>query len=283
MLEFKAGILMSTRNIKLSIAVCAIVGEVITGSHDSLNELYKSAGAPGDPPDLAHHSKWKQWLKRVGDDPQCDVHAVLGKIIEEFMEVEPAPDPFGIDTYNENKKRLEKALADDCLRYRKGGVIEPLPKGLGIESLAVSLRKKDFYALEVEFKRALDTVERDPGSAITAACSILEALFTAYLEHHLIEFPSKQSIKPLWSKVQKHLGLDPKNQDDADILRILSGISSIVDGVGAFRTHAGSAHGGGKLRYKMQPRHAKLTVNSAHTLALFIIETWEERYASKKN
>jgi hypothetical protein len=199
------------------------------------------------------------------------------------MEVEPASNIFGIDTYQQNKLRLESALTNDGLRYRKGGIIELIPKGLGIESLAASLKQKNFYELEIEFKRALETVEKDPASAITAACSILEALFTAYLEHHLIELPKKRSIKPLWSIVQKQLGLDPKSQDDADILKILSGIASIVDGVGAFRTHAGSAHGGGKLRYKVEPRHAKLTVNSAHTIALFVIETWESRYAKNAN
>ena len=35
-----------------------------------------------------------------------------------------------------------------------------------------------------------------------------------------------------------------------------------------FRTHADSVHGGGKLRYSMKPRHAKLTVNSSHTKSL---------------
>ena len=60
-------------------------------------------------------------------------------------------------------------------------------------------------------------------------------------------------------------------------------MSSIVDGIGAFRTHAGSAHGGGKLRYNVQSRHAKLTVNASHTLALFLIETWEHKYKTNQN
>lgn len=273
---------MEYRDRKLSITICSIVGDIIRGSHDSLDELYLSAGAPGSPPDLAHHSKWKAWLKRASDDPNCDAYAVIGRIIEEFMEVEPPSDSFSNNTYIQDKKRLEKALREQGLHYIKGGIIELLPKGLGIESLSDALKQKNFYELEVEFKRALETVQKDPGAAITAACSILEALFLAYLQHHLVELPSKRSIKPLWSKVQKHLGLDPKNQDDGDILKILSGISSVVDGIGSFRTHGGSAHGGGELRYKVQSRHAKLTVNSAHTLALFVIETWEERYANKK-
>lgn len=280
------------KNTKLSIALCAIVNEIVSGSHDTLDQLFIGAGAPGEPPDIAHHSKWKMWLRQASDNPEIDAQAVLGKIIEEFMEVEPLESSndfnsiFGFSTeydiYEKNKKRLTDILHKEGLRYSKGGIIEKIPKGFGIENLYLSLKEKDFYALDVEFDRALKNVERDPASAITAACAILEALFRAYIENHLIDLPTKKTIKPLWAKVQKHLGIDPKSQSDQDIQKILSGLSSIVDGIGSFRTHAGSAHGGGMLRYNVQSRHAKLTVNSSHTLALFVIETWEQKYQTNK-
>lgn len=272
--------------------VCSVVSSILCGSHATLEALFSSAGAPGEPPDLAHHSKWKMWLKRASDDPNTDAHSVLGKLIEEFMEVEPIEAEsamqsiFGfeseLETYKKNKARLISILEKDGLRYRKGGIIEEIPHGFGIENLSESLKKKDFHALDIEFGRALENVNKDPASAITAACSILEALFIVYLEKNMIELPTKRSIKPLWSKVQKDLGIDPKSKSDNDIQKILSGLASIVDGVGAFRTHSGSAHGGGKLRYTVQPRHAKLTVSASHTLALFVIETWEQKMNYKK-
>lgn len=263
------------KNTTLSIKICSIVNDIVTGSHDSLDTLFESAGAPGPPPPLAHHSKWKMWLKQVSEDPEIDAHSVLGKIIEEFMEVEPAYDD---SDYYQNKKRMVDALDEDGLRYEKGGKIIPIPKGFGIESLSQALRKRNFQPLEIEFKRAIEGVDKDPATAITAACSLLEALFTAYLETNLIELPVKKSIKPLWTTAQKHIGLDPKGKDDQDIRKILSGMISIVDGIGSFRTHGGSAHGGGFLRYRVSQRHARLTVNTAHTLATFFIETWEEKY-----
>ena len=61
----------------------------LTGGHSTLDALFKSAGAPGEPPNLAHHSKWKEWLFRAGQDPSVDSLAVLGNILEEFMDVEP--------------------------------------------------------------------------------------------------------------------------------------------------------------------------------------------------
>ena len=60
---------------------------------------------------------------------------------------------------------------------------------------------------------------------------------------------------------------------------MLSGILSVVDGIGALRTHASSAHGEGRKLYKLKPRHARLAIHSAHTLALFVLETWDENRA----
>ncbi|MDC4272793.1 abortive infection family protein, partial [Acinetobacter baumannii] len=48
-----------------------------------------------------------------------------------------------------------------------------------------------------------------------------------------------------------------------------------------FRTHASSAHGQGRKLYNIKPRHARLAIHSAHTLALFILETWDEKRAKK--
>ncbi|MBN4077263.1 hypothetical protein JYT48_03245 [Mariprofundus ferrooxydans] len=108
-------------NVRLPVAVCSAVAEVLNGSHYALNALFETAGAPGPPPDLAHHSKWKIWLQRVGNDPEVDSLAVLGNLIEEFMDLPPlendgALDDFlGIDTdpvkeYNKQKERLISIL-----------------------------------------------------------------------------------------------------------------------------------------------------------------------------
>jgi hypothetical protein len=63
------------------------------------------------------------------------------------------------------------------------------------------------------------------------------------------------------------------------VRKVLSGMSSIVDGIGAFRTHAGSAHGRGRRSYKVEARHARLAIHAAHTLCTFMLETWAKRAA----
>lgn len=143
--------------------------------------------------------------------------------------------------------------------------------------LRQDIREENFTELEVEFRRAVDNIEGDPASSITAACNILEALFRRLIRQLNLELPKKLTVKPLWMVVQQGLDLRPGDKEDPDIKRILGGMASIVDGIAAFRTHSGSAHGGGELRYQVSPRHARLTVNAAHSLAQFVIETWKER------
>jgi hypothetical protein len=77
--------------------------------------------------------------------------------------------------------------------------------------------------------------------------------------------------------VRKDLNLDPSATQDEDLRKTLSGLASIVDGIGGLRTHKGSAHGQGRRVYRLKSRHARLVVHAASTLAIFIIESWNEK------
>ena len=106
---------------------------------------------------------------------------------------------------------------------------------------------------------------------------MMESLCKVYLADGGFETPADQSVKPLWKVLSKSLGFDPASVEDDDLKKVLSGLISIVDGLGSFRTHAGSAHGHGHKTYKPKPRHARLVAGAACVLAEFIIETWDER------
>ena len=113
---------------RLSKSLCAVVGDVIstTGSHAALDFLFKSSGAPGDPPDLSHSSKWKEWIFRAGQDPNVDSLSVLGCIIEEFMDVPPPKNrPEDVFDWQEKRARIESALAENGLRYYRFGRVIP--------------------------------------------------------------------------------------------------------------------------------------------------------------
>ena len=89
--------------------------------------------------------------------------------------------------------------------------------------------------------------------------------------------PRKKDLKPTWAVVRDSLNFDPSRIEDRDLKEIFSGLAGVISGIGALRTHASSAHGAGKKIYRVEPRHARLAVHSAHTMALFVLESWEAK------
>jgi hypothetical protein len=270
---------------KIPVAVAAAVNDVLKGSHASLDRIFRLAGAAGDPPALSHASKWKTWLLQTNAEPNVDAYVVLGRVLEEFMEVDPSASWPRVPEEHEReiaqreteRDRIREILARNGLRYHQGGKILSANTSGSTRALDSILRDRDLAALDVEFQRALDSIEKDPPAAVTSACAIVEAMCKLYIEDEGLEPPSEQTAKPLWRVVQKHLGLDPAQISDDDLKRILTGLASIVDGIGAFRTHVGSAHGRGRTAYRPAARHARLAVHSAHSLVVFVLETWDAR------
>jgi hypothetical protein len=74
--------------------VCSATANLLRGSHKTLESLFLTAGVPGPPPNLSHADKWKDWLFAAGQNPDVDSLAVLGNILEEFMDVVTCLDCF---------------------------------------------------------------------------------------------------------------------------------------------------------------------------------------------
>ncbi len=193
---------------------------------------------------------------------------LLGKIIEEFMEV----DRYG-DHQHEGRTHIREALARYGLSYGQGGLIQNTAAGASTAALLIVLQEKRLDSVQVEFERSLQHVVADPATAITAASSMIESMCKVYLEDRGIPPPAKQDISHLWKDVSRHVGFDPGSKGDEDIRRVLSGLVSVVTGIGALRTHAGSAHGRGRKKYRLEPRHARLAIQASQTIVAFLLET----------
>ena len=178
----------------LPVPVCSIVGAVLGAfiySHKKLEQLFYQAGAAGDPPPGNCVVKCQTWLKRMHTEVP-DPAAVLGKVLEEFMEVDSSFKP--PDEQNAGRKKIVEVLGRFGLSYRTGGLVFGAATALPTKSLKQVLKDRDLSGVDKEFERALANVEKDPPAAITAACSILEAFFKAYIEDNdAIEMPSDQS------------------------------------------------------------------------------------------
>lgn len=261
------------------IAACAEVLAQRT-THASLDNLFMHAGAPGDPPEGSKWVKSQEWLRRINRDTSVQPLKVLGRLIEAYMEEEPQGtsifDDTSTPTETEDQQKIRRSLARYDLHYRRGGLIST-SLGSPTRTLEDFIKQRDLPAIDQEFTRALSNVEQNPREAVSAASNILESVCKVYITDRLLEMPSKQDLKAVWTIVRKDLGFDPGAIADHDLQVILTGLFAVVEGIGALRTHASSAHGAGRKQYKLEPRHARLAIHSAHTVALFILESWQRK------
>ncbi|QOF73382.1 abortive infection family protein [Aminobacter sp. SR38] len=252
-------------------AVSSVLGAYYY-SHSRLNSLFMESGAPGDVPEGNCEDKCARWLKRCNDESDIDALAVLGHVIQSFMD-----DDNPNDERQRGQERIRTALARNQLAYHMNGVITLAGATPASKTLADFFKMGDFASIEMEFDRAISNVVSDPHAAITAASAIVEAFCKTYIEAHGLGMPAMQTIAPLWKVVQRALGLNPDRLLGDDENRILSGLTSIVDGIGTLRTHIGSAHGRGIAPPPIASSDAQLAVNAAHTLVTFAMERWHSK------
>lgn len=251
-------------------------------SHAGLDSLFLYADAPGEPPEGSKPVKTLAWLRRINKESEFPLK-VLGKLIESYMElpdeVEEDDIQWGVnvtDKKQELKIELKSSLERCNLTYLTDWIISD-GSSAPSRSLSELIKDRDIPSIESEFNRALENVNSEPREAVSAACNILESIFKVYIDDESLPLPQKQDLQGVWKVVRADLGFDTKLVQEDDLKKVLSGVLSIVDGIGAFRTHASSAHGEGRKLYNIKPRHARLAINSAHTIALFVLETWDEK------
>ena len=171
----------------------------------------------------------------------------------------------------------ELILESRRARVRKLGATSTVIDAFTTKTMALN-----FEAVRVEVDRALESAERDPPVAVTAACVIIESVCRSILAELQIDAPAKRDVEGLLRAVQEPLGLHPSRSDlppliAADIRQILGGLTSVAKGIGALRTHGGSAHAAEIGQTPVDARIARFAIHSASTIALFLIETWERK------
>lgn len=183
-------------------------------------------------------------------------------------------------------EHLNAHLAYDGAEVIFDGKLPRLRLSNGTGSVVSTITAKaavlDFDTVTLELNRALDSAEKDPEDAVTAANSTLEAVCRSILVELDLPLPAKKDVEGLLRAIQDPLGLSPARSDlpsevAGDIRQILGGLTTVAKGVGALRTHAGDAHGRERRFARIDARIARLAIHAASTIALFLLETWERK------
>lgn len=122
--------------------------------------------------------------------------------------------------------------------------------------------------------------QEDYDGAITNARSMVEEILLE-VEARITGKRDKYNgkIDQLYGRVKKLINFDTGKEGlNTPLLQVLTGLNSIVSGLGALRTKASDAHAS---EYRPDKHHAILAVNSAKTFTAFIISSY--RYQIKKD
>lgn len=126
------------------------------------------------------------------------------------------------------------------------------------------------------------SIENSPHISIGLAKELIETCCKSIFEDRNEAYDKNWDLTKLMKETTKLLKLTPddipnETKASTSIKQILGSLSSVVQGIGEIRNEYGSGHGkDGKFK-GLQPRHAKLAVGSASTLAIYLLETHELR------
>ena len=227
----------------------------------------------------------EQYYHTVDWDNPTEVKKVL-QVFENVLgrtEKQIADPAFPSDWRVQKKKELESLihyLQKDGCQWAGGQIVS----GTSIPSLA---NIKDATAI-FDAKYMVDqicrmesSVESDPGLAIGTAKELIETCCKTILAERGKFVSGTPEVSTLTKETLKELKLVPEGIPEAargaDVIkRLLSNLGTIGNGLAELRGLYGTGHGKYGKTQGLSPRHAKLAVGAAATLATFLFETHKE-------
>jgi hypothetical protein len=152
---------------------------------------------------------------------------------------------------------------------------------------SVEAAKTVAVALDAEYvsqqiTRLETAVGRDPELAIGTAKEFVETVCKTILEEQGLPVQTGTDFPKLVRATLKELKLAPDDIPDqakaSDAIRlVLNNLASVTNGLAEIRNRYGTGHGKGASTKGLRPRHARLAVGAATTLAVFLYETQRDR------
>lgn len=220
-----------------------------------------------------HTVNWADWshIKRVFQVFENILHQAE-KLAEETA--------FSEELTKERKKEVTKLihfLDKDGFQWIDGRIVA----GVGVpllDSIKETATIFDAKHMANQIRRMESAVEVDPSLAIGIAKELIETCCKTILAERGKPVVGTPNIPTLTKETLKELKLVPEGIPDAargsDVIkRLLSNLGTIGNNLAKLRTLYGTGHGKHGKVSGLTPRHAKLAVGAAVTLATFLFET----------
>jgi hypothetical protein len=276
----------------LPLPLIAVVSDVLAEeyTHQRLNLLFMEAGAPGDVPEGSKPTKCETWLRRIRDEAAGEATTILGRLVEDLLEKDTSSldegslsafSVFGSEWQVAQRKRqvrLKAALTKAGFFYLGNGKLGRSDVQVAARQVADLIKSRDLPALEAEFTPLAARASEHPRDALSAAANIVEAVLGEMVAAFNLKPPANRTLNTLWSTVKPAINADPSAMPDPELRKIAGAMAAMVEGLQGLRDDKSRAHA---MRpelarsYKIEPRHARLAVNAALALTVFLLEAWQ--------
>ena len=176
---------------------------------------------------------------------------------------------------------LKKWIERDGYLY-KDGRLKPVGKNIQIPEVEEVAARFDAPELHRQIERMRNSIDDDPSLAIGTAKELVETTCKTILNERGVDVDPNWDVTRLVKETRKVLRLLPDDIPNAVkgsevIRRMLGNLGTIAQGLAELRNLYGTGHGREGRSKGLSPRHARLAVGAAATLATFLFETHEDR------
>lgn len=221
--------------------------------------------------DSAENEEYEKLRKKLLADPSTKND--LPGVVENYRSLDAFWDFIRdeFDTYKERRKYLRKEFVPLLNQLEKQSSSFPY------QGVTKSIEQLNSAEVKTRWGRCLQRIDSDPEGAITAARSLVESVCKHILDDVDADYSRKDNLPQLYGKTIEELSLAPNQYKEEIFKQILGGCKAAVGGLAGLRNHFGDAHGSGANPVKPQPRHARLAVNTAGSIVVFLTDTRKER------
>ncbi len=200
-------------------------------------------------------SKGQSLMAFCGEASAEDIHKLLFDLLDYY-------EAFCKDNYGEDKYL---SVYEKCKSIKDREIAE-----VRIEMPAITCVNRE-YIVDISERAIRDIENNELDSAITKSRTLLEEVFCHAVESKG-ETPSDSGdIGKLYNQVKTLYNMHQDKNIDKRINMLLSGLEKILSAITQMRNESSDAHGVGNRRIDINEYHARLFVNSAMTMADFIL------------
>jgi hypothetical protein len=149
-------------------------------------------------------------------------------------------------------------------------IIRQLNSTITVEAPIVKKIDRE-YIKDLSGRAMKDIEENNFDSAITKSRTLLEEVFCYVIERKGEEPSESGNIVKLYNQVKTLYTMHQDENTDKRINMLLSGLEKIITSISQMRNEGSDSHGVGAKRIRIAEHHARLFVNSALTIADFIL------------